>query len=88
LKTLETLIYQARLIRLLVVVFDSKYYRFQGFLTIDGIVLGYERQSVRKDQTVTQNNGIYISSAGAKISRSKCFFPDEINTAIAAGQDQ
>jgi hypothetical protein len=36
-----------------------------GLLTIDGIVLVANDRVLVKDQTASQNNGIYIASAGA-----------------------
>jgi hypothetical protein len=45
-----------------------------GLLTIDGIVLVANDRVLVKDQTASQNNGIYIASGACKISRSKCFF--------------
>jgi phage-related tail fiber protein len=52
-----------------------------GLLTIDGIVLVANDRVLVKDQTASQNNGIYIASGSlGKISRTNV--SSEINTAI------
>jgi phage-related tail fiber protein len=50
-----------------------------GLLTIDGIVLVANDRVLVKDQTASQNNGIYIACRSlGKISRSKCFFRTQL----------
>jgi phage-related tail fiber protein len=53
-----------------------------GLLTIDGIVLVANDRVLVKDQTASQNNGIYIASAGAWVRSVGANVSSEINTAI------
>jgi phage-related tail fiber protein len=52
-----------------------------GLLTIDGIVLVANDRVLVKDQTASQNNGIY-TSAGAWVRSVGANVSSEINTAI------